>query len=121
MLGVLEGEAGSIVTLSQRLNIVDSASEILEVNPSKCVCFSGVATDVEELGILKGCGREIEVEVRNSVLIPIARLYQLSGMRSLPSVQVKLPGSPVIEKNDFMTSPSRYPSGYSSDLLDINL
>lgn len=50
---------------------------------------------------------------------PIASLYQLSGIFSWPTVYLKLPDLPVIEKNDIRVSLVKLPCGNSSDLLDL--
>lgn len=50
---------------------------------------------------------------------PMARLYQLSGMRSLPTVYWKEPLSPVMPKKDMRSALESLPSGYSEDLFDI--
>jgi hypothetical protein len=116
----LKRKVSSVVAPSQGLKVIHTTGQILQINAGNSICFSGVSADIEELWILERSSSKIEIEYGIVYSSSIARLYQLSGIHSLPSVHVKpVSGPPVMEKKDFKTSPSRYPSGYSADLLDM--
>lgn len=68
LLRDLEGKAHGVVTLRERLGVVDAAGQAVEVDAGEGVDLAGVAADVEEFGILEGCGCGVGDEEGDCVL-----------------------------------------------------
>ena len=65
----MQTEAGEVVALSQRLQVVYAASEVLDVDTGKGVDLARVATDGKEFRVLEGSQVEVEREEGDAVRV----------------------------------------------------
>lgn len=69
MLCGLESETYQVVSLQERLSVICTASQGLQIKSGEGVDFAGIAADVEELRVLQGGGEQVGLEIGDGVFV----------------------------------------------------